>query len=88
MIDIITQNLRGCRSGARLEERWDALRNRHVFAACVQEAWRNGEENVERDGGHFLGSGLSAHDQSRRGSQGVAIVLSATAVAAWVKTGA
>ena len=61
------------------------LGSRHVFAACLQETWRLGAEEFEQDGYIFLG--VAPTQQTRRGSQGVAIALSRTAATAWRAAG-
>ena len=60
---------------------------RGAFAACLQETWRLGrEELADADGSVFLGSGLAAKT-CRRGAEGVGLWLSRGAVAAWEAAG-
>ena len=55
-------------------------RNAHI--TCLQETWREGIEELEEDG--FVFVGVAPDKQlSRRGSQGVGILLSPKAVTAW-----
>ena len=80
-----TQNLHGCKSDSRLAELFDTFRRRRVYAACVQETWRNEKEDLVDGGSLLLSVGLPSAQQSRRGSQGVGIVLSSAAQSAWRK---
>ena len=59
------------------------MNRRRVFAACLQETWRVGEETRDRSGALLISVGLSAQQQTKRGSQGVGFVLSRRAVACW-----
>ena len=69
-----------------MSELLDWLARRHAFAACLQETWRLGnDEPLEEAGFTFVGASLTT--QTRRGSQGVAIVLSRAAAAAWRAAG-
>ena len=63
-----TQNLHGCKSDSRLAELFDSFRRRRVFAACVQETWRDDKEDLV-DGGNLLVSvdlPSAQQQQSRR----------------------
>ena len=64
-----------------MDELCDVLQQRRAFAACVQETWRHGSEDVDFGGWLYLGIGPDL--QRGRGSQGVGIFLSPLAVAAW-----
>ena len=79
----VTQNCLGLKTDERLEELFGALSRRRIFAACLQETWRVGEEQRSRNGSLLLTVGLSKDQQSRRGSQGVGFLLSRRAVACW-----
>ena len=81
---IVSQNLLGLKSEARLEEFFFSLRKRKLLAACIQETWRHGSEILDnRDCRLFL-TGLKKDDmKSNRGEQGVGIALSGKGVAAW-----
>lgn len=82
---IISQNCRGLKSHTRIAELVDVLRRREAFAACVQETWRAGDEQLLEGDACFIGVGPPA--QQGRGSQGVGLVLSRLAVAAWREAG-
>ena len=43
---IVSQNLRGLKSDARLEELFLALKLRDIFAVYVQETWRHGQQTL------------------------------------------
>ena len=81
----MTQNLCGLKSDWRLEELFDSFRRRRLFAACLQETWRCGSEDLVNGDCKLIMTGLSRAEQSRRGSQGVGILLSREAQAAWKK---
>ena len=59
----------------------------NVYAACIQEHWRNGHQLMDNRGITVIGAGLTACQQTHRGSQGVGIVLSAAATKAWKACG-
>ena len=85
---IISQNLRGLKSDARLEELFLALKLRDIFAVCVQETWRHGQQTLEHGECLLILSGLPENQmRSNRGEQGVGIVLSPQAVSAWEEGG-
>ena len=84
-LTIWTQNLRGLKSTARLAELFDSFRRRHVFAACVQETWRVDKDDLHDGGCALVSVGLTDAEQSRRGSQGVGVLLSCAGLAAWKK---
>ena len=82
VFDIFSQNCRGLKTdGAVTAELIDSLRCRKGFAMALQETWREGKENFSEDGFVFLGSG--PRKQVGRGSCGVGILLSPTAVVTW-----
>jgi len=61
------------KSEERIEELCTALRKRQIFAACIQESWRSGNELI-------VTTGLPKEmNKSNRGSQGVGIILSPAA---------
>ena len=70
----MTQNLCGLKSDWRLEELFDSFRRRRLFAACLQETWRCGSEDLVNGDCKLIMTGLSRAEQSRRGSQGVGIL--------------
>ena len=82
---IWSQNLQGCKSTSCLAQLFDTFRRRRVFAACVQETWRVGEEDLLDGGCSLVSVGLSDAEQSRRGSQGVGVLLSSAGLDAWKK---
>ena len=81
----LSQNTRGLKTLARIDATLDETFVRHgAFAAAFQETWRPDlDEWTDGAGRLFIGVGLHDTDQSRRGSQGVAIALSPPAVQAW-----
>ena len=84
----LSQNVRGVKSNARLEELFYVMSCRNILAACLQETWRYGKEIVEYGQSCMISSGLDKPTQGgNRGSQGVAIVLSPDGVAAWKAAG-
>ena len=84
---IVSQNVRGLKSDARLEELFASILRHDTFAACLQETWRCGNETLENGSCRLIHAGLDADEQSTRGSQGVAIVLSARGVDSWRAAG-
>ena len=76
---IVSQNCRGLKTSTRKSELLGVLRWRHTFAACLQETWRTGIEELLEDDWLFIGSAPSS--QHGRGSQGTAIALSPQAAA-------
>ena len=84
-LTICSQNVCGLKQDEHVEGLFSAVHDRRIFAACVQETWRDGCEDRVRSGALFLGIGLNYNSpqQSRRGSQGVGIVLSSAAVSCW-----
>ena len=86
MHSIYSQNFHGLKSDAKLAEHLHACSQHKAFAVCGQETWRTGVELFEQEGYTFIGVGLAAQG-SRRGSQGVSIVLSHKAAEAWKRAG-
>ena len=84
---IVSQNVRGLKSDTRLEELFASVGRCKTFAACLQETWQCGNETLENGSYRLIHAGLGANEQSRRGSQGVAIVLSARGVDSWKAAG-
>jgi exonuclease III len=85
---IISQNVRGLKTNDKIHELSTIIKHRGYFAACIQETWRNGVEDIESDGNRVILNGLDKNlTKSRRGEQGVAIVLSPEAVKAWKTAG-
>ena len=84
----ISQNARGLKSNCKIRELITSIKTRNVFAGCIQETWRTGKSTLELDGYQIITTGLDKRDvKSRRGEQGVAIVLSPDAITAWKKGG-
>ena len=72
-VQIISQNDRGIKSDARLQELSNVISKRNALAVCLQETWRNGSEIFEHDQYKLILSGLDKSLQTgKRGSQGVA----------------
>ena len=84
--EIVSQNLLGLKSEARLEEFFFSFKSRGLLAACVQETWRTGKDTLENGGCLLFLSGLKEM-KSNRGEQGVGIALSEHGVAAWKEAG-
>ena len=85
---IITQNTRGLKSDDKLQELCATVINRKFFAVCIQETWRTGVSTFELENCVIFNSGLDPNQvKSRRGEQGVAILLSKNAVTSWRSTG-
>ena len=82
-----SQNLRGLKSDAKLEELFHSMLVINVYAVCIQEHWRNGHQLLDNRGITVIGAGLTACQQTRRGSQGVGINPSVTATKAWKACG-
>ena len=84
---IVSQNARGLKSEAGLDELFFVIKKRNILAACIQETWRSGFEDIEYSGRRLIAVGLDAANQSRRGSQGVGIALSKRDTDAWKAAG-
>ena len=84
--EIVSQNLLGLKSEARLEEFFFSFKSRGLLAACVQETWRTGTDTLENGGCLLFLSGLKEM-KSKRGEQGVGIALGEHGVAAWKEAG-
>ena len=77
---IITQNCLGLKTQTRLTECIETMRQRNAFAACLQETWRTGVEELSEDGFVFIGAAPAS--QQGRGSMGAGILLSPLAASA------
>jgi len=77
---LVSQNCRGLKTTGHVSELIAVLRRRRVFAACLQETWREGAEELLEEGWLFVGSAPAA--QRGRGSMGVGIMLSPLAAKA------
>ena len=87
-VTIISQNVRGLKSAEKVDELFNIMSARDVFAACLQETWRSGKEMLQHDKYRLIMAGLNAKEmKGRRGSQGVAIALSPKAELAWAAGG-
>ena len=84
---IVSQNVRGLKSDARLDELFCMIKSRNILAACLQEIWRSGSEIIEYEQCRLITTGLDAAEQCSRGSQGVGIALNALGVEAWKAAG-
>ena len=88
LIRFVTQNVRGLKNDVKIHELITSLKERQVFAGCILETWRTGISNLELNGFHLLNSGLPNDAvKSRRGEQGVSIVLSPEAHNSWRAAG-
>ena len=67
------------------EELIHFFNRRKLFAACLQETWRAGNEQFEQDGVRIIAAGLD--EQTGRGSQGVAIMLGPESLECWRAAG-
>ena len=86
-VTIVSQNVRGVKSDERIEELCMSMKKHDTFVACIQETWRSDDELFKNDDFLFIGTGLKKNENSRRGSQGVGIILSSTAQTAWIAAG-
>jgi len=87
-ICIISHNARGLKTDDKINELSTIITRRCYFAACIQETWRSDTEEIESGGNRFIFKGLDKNSvKSRRGEQGVGIVLSPEAVTAWKAAG-
>jgi len=82
----VTQNCRGLKEDENFEDLFSSMRDEGVFAACLQETWREGLEQLDRPG---LGAIMLAgkRSQSGRGSMVVGIALGLKGVRAWKDVG-
>jgi len=82
----VTQNCGGLKRDEDFEDLFSSMRDENVFAACLQETWREGLELLDRPG---LGTVVLAgkRSQSGRGSLGVGIALGLKGVQAWKDAG-
>ena len=87
-ITLASQNIRGLKkknliNEDKLGEICHQISSHKIFAACLQETWLSNNFDIDIDNYKFLHAGLEPQDNSRRGSQGVAIVLNPEACKAW-----
>lgn len=80
-----SQNCLGLKTDVDLTLLEDALNEKSGFAACLQETWRQGFENVLFGSWRFIGSG--PEQQTGRGARGVRIALGYKAQVAWEHAG-
>ena len=86
--DIVSHNLRGLKSDDRIDEIFNAIKSRNIFAACIQETWREGVNALTYEQSKILLAGLEPDEVTcNRGSQGVGIILSDSAEKAWKAAG-
>ena len=83
----VSQNVRGMKSSERIEELCSSINQQNIFAACIQETWRSDIDLLQHGKCCILGACLKLEDSSKRGSQGVGIVLSTAACYAWKAAG-
>ena len=84
-INILSQNVRGIKFPEQLEMLVHAFSRRGLFAACLQETWREGSEQLLLDGVRIISIG--PEKQTGRGSQGVAIALGQEGFECWKAAG-
>ena len=84
-IKLLSQNVQGMKSSEHIEMLVHAFSRRGLFAACLQETWREGSEQLVLDGVHIISIG--PEKQTGRGSQGVAIVLGQEGFKCWKAAG-
>ena len=64
------------------------MRMNYVYAMCIQEHWCNGNQIMKKNRGiTVIGADLTECQQTRHGSEGVIIILSATTAKAWTACG-
>ena len=81
---IICQNTRGLKSDEKIQELCTTIKSRNIFAAFLQETWRTGVSALEHENCIIFSRGIDPNlVKSRRGKQGVGIILSKNAVTAW-----
>ena len=78
----VSTNVNGLKRDYKFEEICLSLQKNKTFAATLQETWHEGQEELNLRGHTFLLNGPPAQT-SNRGSAGVGIVLSPSAVNAW-----
>ena len=79
-----TQNARSLKQNDKIYELITSMKERNTFPTCLQETWRTGFTKLELNGFHLLATGLEPNVvHSRRGEQGVGIMLSPGAFDAW-----
>ena len=84
---IVSQNCRGLKKDEDLEELYDSLIGEEIFAACLQETWREGVEKLERSGKVVKLLLVGKKQQEGRGSCGVGIALGGKGIQAWKDAG-
>ena len=67
LVRIVSQNAHGLKSNDRIKEITKTFKI-DIFATCLQETWRVGEEEFDINNFKFILYGLNQPDQSRRGS--------------------
>ena len=86
-IRLISHNVRGLQKDEYVEEMLAWIRTlKGVYAACLQETWKLGDTVEENTGCVLLNHGPEVK-LCKRGSLGVAILLSPSAQKAWEKAG-
>jgi hypothetical protein len=83
--DILSQNLRGFNENKE-EEFMLRMVQRNIWAACIHETWRIGDNTWKKGGLTFINHGLSVKP-CKRGTLGVVIVLSWETRKAWERAG-
>ena len=87
-VTIVSQNLRGLKSDARLDDFFCYVLLMGIIAACIQERCRFDVESLQNRQCMLLLADRGALAQAgKRGSQGVGITLSPDGVEAWKASG-
>eukprot|EP00111_Clytia_hemisphaerica_P001918 TCONS_00005396-protein len=87
-LNIVTQNVRGLKSTTKKHVLFSQFIARNLFAMCLQETWTSDFKNLEYKQCMLLTNGRPVSEvTSKRGQEGVGIVLSRDAVLAWKAAG-
>lgn len=87
-INITTHNVRGLKSQIKRHELLTQINVKNLFAVCIQETWTKGFSIHEHNGCILISNGRDPNMQtSRRGQEGVGIVLSQEGVRSWNNAG-
>ena len=87
-LNIVTQNAHGLKSDDRINEITTQVFENNIFAICLQETWRTGDDLFVEKNCTFILHGLDQNSVTcRLGKEGVGIVLSKAATDAWKLAG-
>ena len=84
---IVSQNCRGLKRDEDFEEMYKSFDDEKIFAACLQETWREGIEQLGRTGKVIKTILAGKTQQTGRGSCGVGIALGEKGIQAWKDAG-